>query len=244
VEQRGPSAYAAEFIGTFFLVFFVVMVLTGELGSIAAPQPYLDFAVIGLVHAFVIILIVSSLGRTSGALVNPALTVALAAVRKLAPVDAAIYIVCQLAGAVAATLVVKLLLLDEGRAAHFGAVATSKALSGKTLAAALVELIGTFALMWAVMATAVDPRGQKNLAPVVIGVTLGLAVMALAPLTGAGFNPARAFGPALVDSFFNGGGKFIVIYVLGPVVGALLAAFTYQAIVMESEGAAPSVPSV
>ncbi len=65
-----------------------------------------------------------------------------------------------------------------------------------------------------------------------IGFSLGLGVMALAPLTGAGFNPARALGPALTAHFFDGAGKFVLVYVLGPLVGALLAAFGYRFVVI------------
>ena len=56
--------------------------------------------------------------------------------------------------------------------------------------------------------------------------------MAFGPLTGAGFNPARAFGPALVSGEFGGAGTFLLVYVLGPIVGALLAGFGYTALVL------------
>ena len=63
---------------------------------------------------------------------------------------------------------------------------------------------------------------------VAAGATLGLLVMVSAPLTGAGFNPARAFGPDLVANAWGGGGKFLLVYVLAPLIGAVLAAFTYM----------------
>ena len=94
------------------------------------------------------------------------------------------------------------------------------------------ELIGTFVLMWAIMGMAVNPRGDASWAPWVIGATLGFAVMAIGPLTGAGLNPARSFGPALVGDAFGGFGTFLFIYVLGPLVGALLAGIGYRAIVL------------
>jgi glycerol uptake facilitator-like aquaporin len=54
-----------------------------------------------------------------------------------------------------------------------------------------------------------------------------MAVMVLAPLTGAGLNPARSFGPALVADAFGGGGDFLLVYVAGPVIGALVAGIGY-----------------
>ena len=66
-----------------------------------------------------------------------------------------------------------------------------------------------------------------------VGAALGMAVMVFAPLTGAGFNPARAFGPALVSGEWGGFGKFLVVYVVGPLVGALVAGFLYLRILEE-----------
>jgi glycerol uptake facilitator protein len=92
--------------------------------------------------------------------------------------------------------------------------------------------------MWAIMGVAVNPKGARDWAGLVIGGTLGFAVMALGPLTGAGLNPARALGPSLA----GGGepvGDFIVAYVLGPTVGALLAGILYTALILAPEGRAP-----
>ena len=70
-----------------------------------------------------------------------------------------------------------------------------------------------------------------------IGATLGFAVLASHPLTGAGLNPARALGPAIVAGEFIGGfGKFAVVYIVGPVIGGVLAALGWirRALVLES----------
>jgi len=91
----------------------------------------------------------------------------------------------------------------------------------------VVEFIGTFFLVWVIVGVAVNPRGAKEWAGFAIGATLGMLVMVLAPLTGAGFNPARAFGPALVGDFFNGGGDFILVYVVAPLLGAVAAGLAY-----------------
>jgi glycerol uptake facilitator-like aquaporin len=160
---------------------------------------------------------------------------ALAAVRKIRGADAAIYIVMQLIGAILAALVVKLLLSDEGEASSYGGVQISEQfLDGTMRAGLLAELIGTFALMWAIMATAVNVRAERSWAPFVIGGTLAAAVMAIGPLTGAGFNPARAFGPDIVAGIVDdiGWGNFLAAYALGPIVGAVLAVFAYTAIVL------------
>jgi MIP family channel proteins len=229
VEERGTPAYVAEFLGTFLLVLFVCSVVSV---NSAGGLGFTDFAVIGLVHVFVLALLVYSLGHTSGAHFNPAVTLALTALRRIAPLDALIYILVQLAGAVAATLVTKAILMDEGAAAKYGATTVSeKFLQGKPLGGLVIEIIGTFVLMWAIMTFAVNPRGQREWAGLGIGMALGLAVMVFAPVDGAGFNPARSFGPAIVAGEFAD----FWIYVIGPIVGALLAAFGYVYLVLNPQ---------
>ena len=231
-ENRVAYNYVAELLGTFLLVFFIGMILAVQAGVPGGVLSYRDFAVVGLLHAFVLMMLIQTLGTAWAAHFNPAVTVAMAAMRKVDPVDAVIYILLQLAGAVLAALTVKLIVHDAGAAVNFGAPKVSAALNGKAFTGMLVELIGTFVLMWAIMGVLVNPRGARQWGGWVVGATLGFAVMTFGPLTGAGFNPARAFGPALVAGEFDGAGKFLLVYVLGPVLGALIAAFGYRALVL------------
>jgi MIP family channel proteins len=231
MEDRGPSAYAAELLGTLLLVLFI-----GSILSTAAGLGVTDFAVIGLLHVFVLGMLVATLGGTSGAHFNPAVTIALAAIRKIKPPDAAIYIVMQLIGALLGALIVKLVFKDEGHGSYGATGVNDKFLQGKNLSGMFVELIGTFALMWAIMGVAVNVRAEKAWAPWVIGGTLGAMVMCFGPLTGAGFNPARSFGPNLVAGGSDWS-QLIVSFAIGPIVGALLAAFAYTAIVLREQEA-------
>jgi glycerol uptake facilitator protein len=241
VEHRGPAAYVAEFIGTFLLVLFIGLILASNSSS---GLGYTDFAVIGLLHAFVLTMLVATLGGTSGAHFNPAVTATLCAVRKISVADAAVYVLLQLAGAVAAALVVKLLISgspDAGAATHYGAPAINHKFLGSRGAGFLAEIIGTFALMWAIMGVAVNPKADRSWAPLVIGATLGFAVMAVGPLTGGSLNPARAFGPALVGHAFGGAGTFLFVYVAGPLVGAAAAGLAYQELILSPRMLAPGL---
>jgi glycerol uptake facilitator-like aquaporin len=177
---------------------------------------------------------VATLGGASGAHFNPAVSIGLCAIRKIAPVDAAIYVLVQLAGGVLAVLLAKALIQNgAGDAVNFGATGVSKdILGGKALAGFVAEFIGTFALMWAIMGAAVNPTSDKAWAPFIIGATLGFAVLLLAPMTGAGFNPARAFGPALISGEFGSAGTFLLAFIVAPVVAAVAAAMTYSALVL------------
>lgn len=229
MQDRGPAAYIAEFIGTLLLVFFITAAVSLYVTSPSQqnPNPFIDFSVIGLVHVFLLFGLIQTLGLISGAHFNPAITATLAALRQINLVDAAIYVVAQLAGAVAGALLTKALLLDEGKAVNYGATAVSSRLGGDIFPGMVVEALGTFFLVWVVVGVAVNPRATKEWSALAIGAALGMAVMVLAPLTGAGFNPARAFGPAIVSGEFGGADNFLLVYVLAPVVGALVAGFAY-----------------
>jgi MIP family channel proteins len=229
VQDRGPAAYLAEFIGTFFLVFFIcaVVSLYGPEPSQTNPNPFIDFSVIGLVHVLVLFVLIQTLAIVSGAHFNPAVTAAMTALRQIKPADAGIYILAQLAGALAGALLVKGILLDEGETENYGATTVSDVIDGAIFSGMVVEAIGTFFLLWAIIGVAVNPRATKEWAAFAIGGALGMGVMVLAPLTGAGFNPARSFGPALVSGEWGGFDEFVLVYVVAPVVGALLAAFLY-----------------
>ena len=237
MPTRRPAAYAAEFFGTFLLVLFIGLILAS---NSKAGLGATDFAVVGLVHAFVLLLLIATLGAVSGAHFNPAVTVTLASLRRIAWADAVAYIALQLAGATVAALVVKLMLTGAADATGYGATAVNHRFVAGDAGAAAAELIGTFALMWAIMGCAVDPRANPGWAPPVIGATLGLAVMTIAPITGAGLNPARAFGPALIAGAFGGAGTFLLVYVLAPAAGALLAGAVYQRVILEVRDVEPA----
>jgi glycerol uptake facilitator protein len=235
VQDRGPAAYIAEFVGTLLLVFFITAAVSIYVAepTRANPNPFIDFSVIGLVHVFVLFVLIQTLAVVSGAHFNPAVTVALTALRQIKPPDAAIYVVAQLAGGVGGALLTKAILLDEGKAENYGAVGVSDVIDGAIFPGMVVEALGTFFLLWAIIGVAVNPRATKDWAAFAIGGALGMAVMVFAPLTGAGFNPARAFGPALVSGEWGGADTFLLVYVVAPVIGALVAVFLYLQILAE-----------
>jgi len=227
IEARDPAAYAAEAVGTFLLVFFICAVIS--VGNAGVLQ--LDIAGLGLLHALTLMVLVYALGATSGAHLNPAVTLGLLAIHRIRARDAGAYIACQLAGGVLAGLLVLLLFHDAGASAHYGATAISpKVVPGGSPWLGLIdEALGTFLLMWAVMAVAINPRREPHVAGIAIGGALGLAVMVFGPATGAGLNPARWLGPALASGTY---GDFW-IYLAGPVIGAIAAAFGYRWLVLE-----------
>jgi MIP family channel proteins len=228
IAARSVAAYAAEGVGTFILVFFICGILS--VGNVPGPL-HLDLAALGLLHALTLGVLVYALGATSGGHFNPAVTVAQFAIRQIRSRDAAAYVVFQLVGGTLAALLVLLLFHHAGASNNYGATAINPNViaGGSPWLGLIAEAVGTFILMWAVMAVAVNPRGESHFAGLVIGGALGLAVMVVGPATGAGLNPARWLGPALVSGTFTD----FWIYILGPAIGALLAAFGYRALVLD-----------
>ncbi|HEX7059929.1 MAG TPA: aquaporin [Solirubrobacterales bacterium] len=236
MQERGLAAYLAELIGTFLLVFFITSVVVLFVATGNQAQFGSDFAVIGLVHAFLLFGLIVMFGVASGGHFNPAVTLAAAAIKRISPIDAAIYMLAQLSGGVLGALLCKGLLLDEGRATHYGAAQVSGLLSGN-FAGGIVEAVGTFCLVLVILAAVFSKKSFKEWAPLAIGTTLGFIVMVGGPLDGGSFNPARWFGPALVGNEWGG----VWPYLVGPIVGSLLAAVVFK-FVLEAAAPAPTEP--
>ncbi|HET7484161.1 MAG TPA: aquaporin [Solirubrobacterales bacterium] len=234
MQERGLAAYLAELIGTFLLVFFITTVIVLFLSTGEQAQFGTDFAVIGLVHAFLLFGLIVMFGVVSGGHFNPAVTLAAMAIKRISAIDGVIYMLAQFSGGVLGALLCKGLLLDEGRATHYGAATVSPLLAGNPQGA-IIEAIGTFCLVLVILAAVFSKKSFKEWAPLAIGTTLGFIVMVGGPLTGGSFNPARWFGPALVGNEWGG----VWPYLVGPIVGSLLAAVVFR-FVLEAGGPAPT----
>jgi MIP family channel proteins len=173
---------------------------------------------VGLVFGLIIMVGVYATGHLSGAHINPAVTVAFTLTRHFPAREAAAYIGAQLAGALAAALV--LLAVWTDKPAQLGATVPSVG-SGSAF---VYELVLTAILMFTITAVATDTRAVGAAAAIAIGGAVGLDAIFGGPVTGASMNPARSFGPALVA----GEWKSFWVYLAGPLVGAALGAAAYQ----------------
>jgi MIP family channel proteins len=234
LEEKGFAAYLAEFVGTLLLV----LAITGFVSASAFSSGGLNLLALAVVHGLVLMAIVNSIGSISGAHVNPAITLSLLALRKISGRDAGGYIVAQALGGIAGALLAKMFFLGRGSLVNYGAPGISKLyLQGGSVGLGfLAEAIGAFALMWAVMGTAVNPKAPKGVAGAAIGGALALGVLIFGPATGASFNPARWLGPALVAGRWTDAW----LYILAPIVGALVATFTYRAVMRLESPALPA----
>lgn len=228
MKDRGLAAYIAELLGTLVLVMFVGFVVSLFAQTDPASGTGSDFAVIGLVHAFGLFMLIMTFGAVSGGHFNPVVTLSAAIQKRIDPVDAVVYILAQLSGAVLGALTVKAIIEDEGSLSGYGSAEVSEALGGN-FGGFLVEMIGTTLLVLVICSVALNPRARQEWAPLAIGATLGFLVMIFGPLTGGSFNPARWFGPALIGDTLEA--SDLVPYVLGPIAGALLATVIYKFVI-------------
>ncbi len=209
------GAALAEGLGTFVLLFFGVGAVLA-VGGAGGPA---EKAVIALAFGFAILAGVYCFGHVSGAHLNPAVTIAQAASGRFAWSAVGPYVVAQLLGAVLGVLVVD--------AVSPGPVALSVTHPGTGVGvgqALLAEAVLTFVLMLVIKGTAVDDRAEGGTSGVAIGLTIAAGHLAMIPVSGASFNPARSFGSALVAGNFHD----VWIYVVGPVAGAVAAALVYE----------------
>jgi len=203
---------------------------------------------------------VSATMSVSGGHVNPAVTIALLATGRMRAAGAAQYVAAQLAGAALAGVLLSNVVFKHVRAPGVADVrdltwngtprldvsqlAGAPAVSpeGQPLPGGasrrlraqwrgvLIEGLLTFPLVFVVFATAIDPR-RPQLGGLAIGLTWTAAILVGGPLTGAALNPARVFGTGLAY-----GAEFWAqhwVYWIGPVGGALLAAFTYEYLLLD-----------
>lgn len=188
-----------------------------------------DWLAIGLAFAFVIAAVIYAIGRISGAHINPAVTIALWATRRFPAADCGAYIIAQLIGAgIGSFLFAASVGMDAVTIGGLGATAPFPGISmGQAI---LAEFIGTFILMLVIMGVAVDRQAPPGFAGLVIGLTVGGVITTLGNVSGASLNPARTFGPYLGDLVLGGNNLFgnFPIYIIGPILGAVAAAFLYD----------------
>ena len=229
MESNGKAA-VAEFVATFALVFIGAGAVIVSFGA--------DVGLVGiaLAHGLVLAIMVSVTGHISGGLVNPAVTVGLWVVGKIATFRATVLIVAQLAGAIAGALLLKAVMPNELFDAARGG-ATLLAPGVEVWQGILLEAILTFFLVFAVFGTAVDDRGPfGKTAGLTIGLVLTFDILVGGPLTGASMNPARTLGPGLV----SGSGANWWIFWVGPIGGGVVAAVLYWAAFLR--GKEPATP--
>ena len=235
---------AAEFLGTFWLVFAgcgSAVLAAKFLSSPDKTQLGIGFLGVALAFGLTVLTMAYAVGHISGGHFNPAVTIGLATAKRFAWRDVAPYIVVQIIAAIAGAAV--LYVIANGQPGFTidhnapGAFATNGyghlSPGGYSLLACLVaEIVLTAFFVWIILG-ATDTRAPKGFAPIAIGLGLTIIHLVSIPVTNTSVNPARSIGPAL----FAGSGAIgqLWLFIVAPIVGAVIAGYSYIHLVGHEE---------
>jgi len=223
---------AAEFVGTFWLVF-------GGCGSavLAAAFPNLGIGFLGVALAFGLTLLTMAfaIGHISGCHLNPAVSVGLWIGKRFAGSDLIPYIITQVAAAIVASGVLYLIASGKAGFTLSGGFASNgygdHSPGGYSLQAGLIaEVVLTFMFLMIILGST-DQRAPQGFAPIAIGLGLTLIHLIGIPVTNVSVNPARSTGPAL----FVGGWALgqLWLFWVAPIIGAAIAGLAYRVVAGE-----------
>ncbi len=224
MEPTMSKKAAAEFLGTFVLVF-------GGCGTAVLAGKEVGFLGIALAFGLTVLTMAYAVGHVSGGHFNPAVTVGAAVAGRISWKDTPVYFIAQLVGGVVAGAV---LLLVASGLDGFDRVASGFASNGyddrspmgySLLACLVIEVLLTAVFLWVILGTT-DLRAPKGFAPLAIGLALTLIHLISIPVTNTSVNPARSIGVGL----FAGGDAIaqLWLFILAPAVGAAIAGATYK----------------
>src|SRR3954451_12126929 len=218
---------AAETIGTAFLVFVGVGSVPSTLiinGS--APFTMADLGMISLAFGTIVVATVYALGHVSGNHINPAVTLGLAVTGKFPWSRVPAYMAAQVVGAVIGATAIIAVLGTKASDVGLGVATYGPTVGvGRAFAA---EFIGTFILVFTIFGV-IHRRASPGFAGVAIGLVVFAAIIPVAPATGASINPARTFGPMLVQQLAGGSVKWhqIPVYLFAELLAGIAAAYAY-----------------
>ncbi len=219
---------AAEFLGTFWLVFCGC-----GAALLAAAFPDVGIGLLGVAFAFglTVVTMAYAVGGISGGHFNPAVSVGMAVGGRMPAGDLVGYIIAQVVGAVVAAAV--LYLIASGKpgfeAGGFASNGYGDLSPGKysLLSGLVIEVVMTAFFIFVILATTA-PRAPAGFAPLAIGLTLTLIHLVAIPVTNTSVNPARSTGAALFAQ--TGAIGQLWLFWLAPIVGAALGAVAWKSV--------------
>ena len=200
--------YAAEFMGTFALVFAGTgAIITNDITHGAVTNTG-----VALTFGLVVLTMIYAVGDVSGAHFNPAVTLGFFAARRLEGKMVLPYVLSQFSGALAASLLLR------GLFPQHSTLGTT-APAGPAVQSLIFEIVLTALLMFVILNVSIGAKERGITAGIAVGSVIALEALFAGPISGASMNPARSFAPALVSQHLS----YLWIYLLAPVAGALLA---------------------
>ncbi len=230
--------YLAELLGTFALIFIGSGSVCANYYLVQSGSPGFGLLGIAIAFGFVVVAVAYSLGYISGAHINPAVTVSMIATRRIKAGVGGMYIVSQIAGATLAGYLLKMLFPEALASVFLGTCVLGSSVN--VTQAIVMEAVITFLLVFVVYATVIDKRSTPALAGLAIGFVVLFGVMVGGAISGGSMNPARVFGPAMASGHFANH----YVWWIGPIVGGLVAGFTYDILFSEKKKQLPLISSL
>ena len=207
-REQSVKNLAAEFIGTFALVFAG----TGAIVIDETTGGAVTHVGVALTFGLIVLAMIYTVGDISGAHLNPAVSLGFFAARRFPLRHAIPYIASQCGGALAASGLLRLLFPQNEM---LGATVPA----GSAIQSFVLELILTAILMFVILGVSTGAAEKGITAGIVVGAVIGLEAMFAGPICGASMNPARSLGPAAISGHL----QYVWIYLLAPVTGACIA---------------------
>jgi aquaporin NIP len=198
---------AAEFIGTFALVFAG----TGAIVIDETTGGAVTHIGVALTFGLIVLAMIYTVGDVSGAHLNPAVSLGFFAARRFPLGQVIRYLASQCGGALLASGVLRLLFSQNE-------MLGTTVPSGSALQSFVLELILTAILMFVILGVSTGAAEKGITAGIVVGAVIALEAMFAGPICGASMNPARSLGPAVISGHF----QHLGIYLLAPVIGACI----------------------
>jgi aquaporin NIP len=199
--------FAAEFIGTFALVFAGTgAIVINEVSDGAITQ-----VGVALTFGLIVLAMIYTIGDISGAHLNPAVSLGFVAARRFPPRQLIGYILSQFAGALAASGTLRFLFLQN-------VMLGTTLPAGSVVQSFMLELILAAILMFVILGVSTGAAEKGITAGIVVGAVIGLEAMFAGPICGASMNPARSVAPAVISGHL----QHLWIYIAAPSLGALV----------------------
>ncbi|MEO8885519.1 MAG: aquaporin [Mucilaginibacter sp.] len=212
--------YIAELTGTFIMVFCGTGAMIADQQSGGA----VTHVGVAITWGLIVMSMIYALGDVSGAHMNPAVSIGFVIAKRFPLKSLPPYIIAQVAGALLASFVLKLLFPTSPL---LGATMPL----GSEMQSFVLELLLTFFLMLVIMTVAHGSKEQGQFAGMAIGAVVGLEAMFAGPICGASMNPARSIAPAIVSGHL----EHLWLYIAAPVAGAILAIPVWKFLIAKSE---------
>ncbi|KAG8366823.1 hypothetical protein BUALT_Bualt16G0007800 [Buddleja alternifolia] len=227
-KENYPPDFLKKVIAEIISSYLLVFVTCGSAALSSRDEQKVSKLGASMTGGLIVTVMIYAVGHISGAHMNPAVTLAFAAIRHFPWKQVPFYAAAQLTGATCAAFTLRVLL-------HPIQYIGTTSPSGTHIQALIMEIVVTFSMMFITSAVATDTKAIGELAGIAVGSSVCITSILAGtfketwshfcrPISGGSMNPARTIGPAIASNYYNG----IWVYILGPVCGTLLGAWSYS----------------